>query len=178
MQITGIDLPKFLPPPALTPAEQDRFWSKVTTSPGDDCWRWTGGLGTTGYGRISLGGRKGRQWGAHRIAWSLLRGDVPDGLELDHLCRVRSCVNPWHLEPVTHAVNSRRSSAGAVNAARLSAQTHCKRGHEFTPANTRRTRSGSRRCRECDRQASNRRYALNPERRRQQAYASRAQRSA
>jgi hypothetical protein len=64
---------------------------------------------------------------AHRVAYELVIGQIPAGLELDHLCRNVVCVNPAHLEPVTRAENMRRRSA---------AQTHCKHGHEFTPENT------------------------------------------
>jgi hypothetical protein len=104
------------------------------------CWVWTGQVNNKGYGQMSFEGRKQP---THRIAYRLLRGPIPAGLELDHLCRVPLCFNPDHLEPVTHAENQRRMGE---------ARTHCIRGHEFTPENTyRQPSTGRRRCRECAR---------------------------
>ena len=77
-------------------AQQARFWMRVTK---DYCWLWTGETATNGYGRANI---DGRNQPAHRVAYEWLVGPVPDGLELDHLCAVRNCVNPVHLEPVTH----------------------------------------------------------------------------
>lgn len=82
--------------PATAPA---RFWPKVAED--GDCWAWTGYRQPSGYGQFD------KQY-AHRWAFEHLRSEIPEGLELDHLCRVRHCVNPWHLEPVTHAENHRR----------------------------------------------------------------------
>ena len=82
--------------PATAPG---RFWPKVAES--GDCWVWTAFRMPNGYGQFD------KQY-AHRWAYEHLRGEIPEGLELDHLCRVRHCVNPWHLEPVTHAENHRR----------------------------------------------------------------------
>ena len=104
----------------------------------EDCWMWTGET-HQGYGKY--GGRV-----AHREAYKRLIGEIPVGLELDHLCRRPGCVNPLHLQPVSHAENRRR---------RYIAQTHCKHGHEFTPENTR-VRNGSRHCRACQREATRR----------------------
>lgn len=94
----------------------------------------------------------------HRFVYELLRAPIPDGLELDHLCRNHPCVNPAHLEPVTHRENMMRGETfGAVNAAK----THCDNGHEFNTANTRLVRRGRsirRECRPCntDRKRSSR----------------------
>lgn len=110
--------------------------------------------------RISVDGY-GREWdpalrtlrGAHVIAWEKRNGPVPDGLELDHLCRVRACRNPDHLEPVTHAENSRRSDSGAY----LLARTHCPQGHPYADENLFTTSKGGRGCRLCA-AAARRRY--------------------
>ncbi len=108
-----------------------RAW---TENPATGCWEWNGGINGAGYG--SSGGR-----GAHRIAYEMAFGPIPDGLEIDHLCRNTICVNPDHLEAVTKLENLIRSDCiGSVNARR----TVCKHGHEFTTLP-----DGSRRCLVC-----------------------------
>jgi hypothetical protein len=87
---------------------------------------------------------------AHRWSYEYHVGPIPDGLQLDHLCRVRRCVNPWHLEPVTNRVNSQRGKAGAVNAARQEAKEFCPYGHPYSPENTyQRPDRNGRDCRRC-----------------------------
>ena len=120
----------------------ERFWLKTTPCPMSGCWLWTAAHLPYGYGMFD---RKL----AHRTAYLKLVGDVPEGLELDHLCKLTCCVNPLHLEPVTHLVNVQRKI--------VQVETHCKNGHEFTPENTRTSfvnrRHGKqlrRTCRECN----------------------------
>lgn len=130
----------------------------VKTSPQESgCWTWTGSLGSHGYGQLAVNGKPKL---AHRVAYEQLVGPVPDGLELDHLCRNTACVNPKHLEPVTHAENIRRSD---VALGIRSAATHCANGHGFTPENTvPRKRNGSvhRVCRTCKSESRRRRSRL------------------
>lgn len=102
----------------------ERFWNQVTPCPMSGCWLWFGYTAPSGYGRISLG-LKPRQ--AHRVSYAALVGPIPDGLHIDHLCRVRCCVNPAHLEPVTSAENTRRGEAGINN----TRKTHCPQGHAY-----------------------------------------------
>jgi hypothetical protein len=136
----------------------ERFWSKVGPGLGPvECWLWTAGTNAKGYGTIGRGGAGGRAALAHRIAWELVRGPMPDGLELDHLCRVRRCVNPAHLEAVTHAENVARGDAGQVQARK----THCPAGHPYGGGNLYVNPDGRRLCRACRyAQAAARRRAL------------------
>lgn len=102
-----------------------------------------------GYVWIGFGGRKSYHR-AHRLTWTLLVGEIPAGLEVDHLCRVRNCCNPQHMELVTHRENTMRGDTVTAANAR---KTHCIRGHEFTPENTkvRADRPGTRECKACQR---------------------------
>lgn len=126
-----------------------RFWMKVRVAPADACWEWLAGRMSFGYGRFRLG-QATRS--AHRISYLLSRGAVPEGYQLDHLCRHPWCVNPSHLQPVTARENTLRStSISALNAVK----THCKNGHPFTEPNTYRHR-GVRYCRACNRAAARR----------------------
>lgn len=121
-----------------------RFAEKVKLgAQAKDCWEWTARRDTGGYG-VLKSGRKNRR--AHRISYEMFVGPIPEGLQLDHLCRVRHCVNPEHLEPVTLRVNSLRSNGvSAANAKK----THCKRGHPFSGENLLVTKKGTRQCRAC-----------------------------
>jgi hypothetical protein len=109
----------------------------------ETCWIWDGGRAGTGYGLFHS--ESGKTVPAHRYAYELLRGAIPAGLELDHLCRVRDCVNPDHLELVTHAENLRRGNGWSGRNLR---KTHCVEGHPFDAENTR-IRRGSRECKKC-----------------------------
>jgi hypothetical protein len=137
-----------------------RFWAKVSGGDFTTCWEWTAFIDRNGYGRFSVGGRSGRMENAHRVAWMLIFGEIPAGLHVDHLCRNRSCVNPWHLDVVTVRVNVRRGAAGEVNAARQRAITVCPSGHAYDAENTSVRRStGARRCKACERTWAARRKA-------------------
>lgn len=108
------------------------FWAFVDQRGTDDCWIWTGHHASNGYGMFCVSHeRKVHTLLAHRAAYELLVGPIPASLQMDHLCRVRDCVNPAHLEPVTRRENQRR---GAGFVADLMARTHCKRaGHPLPP---------------------------------------------
>lgn len=147
---------RFLPGHSLRtvtyPSSLDRFWVKVNKDGPvsshrpelGPCWLWLGAKDPHGYGTFWVSGRFVR---AHRFAYQELTGPVAKGLYLDHLCRVRHCVNPDHLEPVTNRVNILR---GQSLSAQRAAQTHCTYGHEFTPENTYIVQPrGQRRCRKC-----------------------------
>lgn len=127
--------------------DAERLLAKVLVSSG--CWLWGGATDDRGYGFVWLGGRTRR---AHRAVYELLVGPIPDGLELDHTCRVHGCVRPSHLEPVTHAENVRRGLAGENNRSK----TSCLRGHPLTSDNR-----GKRVCRECGRERSREWYRAN-----------------
>lgn len=133
------------------PSPMERFMHKVQHNPDSGCWDWIGGK-SRGYGHFGTGGWQG---GAHRWVYEQLRGPIPDGLHLDHLCRNRACVNPDHLEPVTNHENMLRGNTfQGINVRK----THCDHGHEFTPENTyhRPDRPHCRDCRTCRRLANRR----------------------
>ena len=116
-----------------------RLLDKTTFNTETGCWEWTAARMRNGYGAFRIPGVASH---AHRAAYLLIVGSIPDGLHLDHLCRNRLCVNPDHLEPVTQRENNRRAAAVV---------THCPRGHEYTTANTYFRSRGSRDCRTCNR---------------------------
>lgn len=135
----------------LRPDTSTRFWAKVTKT--DTCWLWTGGVNTTGYGTFWATNSKSVV--SHRWSYEQTFGPLPDGLTLDHLCRVRNCVRPDHLDPVTHMENVRRGEAGSTNRDKK----YCRWGHPYDSTNTYRAPRGGRFCRICVR-AAKQRYRL------------------
>ena len=113
---------------------EERFWEHVSPEPNTGCWIWAGPGDGRGYGAVA--GTK-----AYRAAYILLVGPVPAHLELDHLCRNKICVNPDHLEAVTHAENSRRAFRHI---------THCPKGHPYNEKNTYYRGGERRKCRVCN----------------------------
>lgn len=124
-----------------------KFWERVRPEPHTGCWLWTGALCRSGYGRFRFSG----ELYAHRVAYRELVGDYPEGTESDHLCRVRNCVNPTHIEAVTHRVNTGRAfKVPGGGDERNRQKTHCPHGHEYTGDNLYvNPKSGRRTCRTC-----------------------------
>jgi hypothetical protein len=131
-----------------------RFWPKIDRfGPTPDhapelgpCWLWTAAKNNNGYGTFTLflEGQR-RKVLPHRWLYELVKGPIPPGLEVDHLCNTRACLRPSHLRPATHRENTLRGNSVSAQMAR---KTHCKHGHEFTPENTVQEAAG-RRCRAC-----------------------------
>lgn|SRR3990167_4753588 len=122
-------------PPQRTPLTPSYIWDRVIPEPNSGCWLWLGPVGNAGYAVINL---KGRRMNAQRGSYIAHFGPVSAGLDVDHLCRNTLCVNPEHLEAVTHRENCRRRSAHI---------TTCRAGHPYDYIDIR----GHRRCRQCDR---------------------------
>ena len=101
----------------------ERFDRKIMPE-SSGCWIWIGCTNAGGYGQVRMSGRTKT---AHRVIYELLRGAIPEGLDLDHLCRTRACVNPQHLEPVTRQINLLRGERATP--------THCKAGHPLVREN-------------------------------------------
>ena len=115
----------------------ERLWRRVEKGEEHECWLWTGSGNPKGYGLIFGGPDDARMRPVHRVAYEIEIGPIPEGMEIDHLCRTRNCVNPAHLEPVDHAENCRRAR-----------RSHCKYGHEMTDENVY-AYARSRMCKEC-----------------------------
>ena len=115
----------------------ERFWNKVLFT--TDCWEWQASKTEKGYGQFQINYKPKR---AHRISYELYNGKIPEGLQIDHLCRNTSCVNPSHLEAVTNQINHQRGDNFTNNFNRL--KTHCPKGHPFTGI-----RNGHRICHIC-----------------------------
>lgn len=137
----------------MTTQDDSRFWARVSGGDVATCWLWMGYRNRTGYGKFQVGGQSVL---AHRYAFEAMRGTGAAELALDHLCRTRACVNPWHLEPVTQAENVRRGAPAR--------KSHCANGHEYSPENTYMRPAkgeGRRDCRTCIRDRV-RRYRQRP----------------
>ena|ERR1017187_9891063 len=113
----------------------------------EQCWIWPFAASKAGYGQKRIGGKATY---THRVAYETLVGPIPDGLVIDHLCRVTRCYNPSHLQPVTRQENARRGKWGALT-------THCPQGHPYDEENTYVDPDGARRCRTCHRAEARRR---------------------
>ena len=124
---------------------------------GNGCWEWTGAK-TGGYGCLKI---HGQHILAHRFAYEHLVGPIPDGLELDHLCRNHACVNPTHLEAVTHEENVRRGELAEAQKLSKERRTHCRKGHPYGYLNSK----GHHVCRICKRERERRHYRNSPIRR-------------
>ena len=141
--------------PSKVTVDVERFMRHVVPVTESGCWLWAGVWNTKGYGIIQVNHYR---YAAHRIAYELFTGPIPEGLQIDHLCRVRCCVNPVHLEVVTSRENTLR---GMSPQAQLARQTHCKYGHPLAGDNLLRLKNPRlRACRACNK----RRLAIKEER--------------
>ena len=122
-----------------------RLWHNISPCPVTGCWLWTAAVTARGYGRGYVTADRSRM--VHILVFEETRGPVPEGCELDHLCRVTGCCNPDHVEPVPHVINVRRGALGAVRRA----MTHCIHGHPLSGSNLRIGNDGKRACNECAR---------------------------
>lgn len=130
---------------ALPPTLRTKVWPNEVTG----CWEWIGARDDRGYGNVKAQGHVRK---AHVVVYEHFNGPVPPGRELDHRCRVPWCVNPAHMEAVSHAENVRRGAARWVPGARQRAKRRCPAGHAYTKANTYvQAGTGGRACRACDR---------------------------
>ena len=128
---------------------RNRLLAKVRVDDSTNCWLWTAAKYPNGYGMFKGGPRRPNC--AHRISYEIFVGKIPNGKHLDHLCKIVTCVNPLHLEPVSIRENVMRSNAPtAVNARKV----RCIRGHEFSNENTSYSKRGWRKCKACQRLAN------------------------
>jgi len=143
-------------PIELTDSLRHRFHSKYIPSE-DGCWDWTAAVSSAGYGVIQAGGRTNSLLLAHRVAYSIHTGSIAEGRVIDHLCRNRRCVNPYHLEAVSFEENVRRGDTYSSGSPRRD-KKHCPQGHPYSGDNLRMNSNGSRSCRTCIKANARRRY--------------------
>lgn len=120
----------------------ESFWKKVDQNGPGECWSWKACKNRDGYGTVRFLGVSRL---AHRIAFLLVRGEIPKGMQIDHVCRNRWCVNPLHMDIVTSSENTKRARPWHPELAK----THCPKRHPYDDKNTKRDRRGHRFCRAC-----------------------------
>lgn len=118
------------------------------------CWLWTGAkrkgrIRKNKFATYGAFGYKGKSLSAHVVSYLIFNGKIPNGLEIDHLCRNTLCVNPFHLEAVTHSENCKRGLGGKHRVEECKLITHCLRGHKYTKENTYKNKNGHRMCIKC-----------------------------
>ena len=143
----------------MTDQQLERFLKYVIPEPNSGCWLWVGRLQNMGYGIFSIWSQAQRQILAHRVMYLHAGREIPEGHELDHLCATPSCVNPDHLQPVTHRENCRRGDGFSGKNAK---KTHCPKGHPYDMGNTYHppSRPYGRKCNECNRIRATAHYYL------------------
>jgi hypothetical protein len=122
----------------------ERMEKFIMRDPNSGCWLWTGAILPIGYGRVGSDKTAGRSISAHRVMYEQMVGPIPNGHEIDHKCRVRACVNPAHMEPVTHAENMRRGNL------HRQIRTVCAKGHSLEGSGAYPSKSKRRLCRQCN----------------------------
>jgi hypothetical protein len=147
------------------PSNLGELFARSIPIPFSGCWVWDGFLDRFGYGRLASG-KRGVSYKAHRVSYEYAKGPIPDGLQIDHLCRVKGCINPDHLEAVTPGENVRRGDLPALSSVRMTSlrarkkaelragpDPRCARGHPFDNENIYIDKRGFWHCRECKRTA-------------------------
>lgn len=122
----------------------NRFWESIMPEPNSGCWIWVGNLEKDGYAKFFTNKQYNR---AHRFSYEQFVGEIPEGLEIDHKCSIRCCVNPTYMEAVTHQENVKRGLTGIVNRSK----TKCPQGHPYSGANLYVMPNGGRVCKICRR---------------------------
>jgi len=131
---------------------EERFWEKVNKDSENGCWIWAAGKYHSGYGIFYVKNGNWKNVRAHRFAYELLVAPIPANKELDHLCRNHACVNPAHLEVVSHKENCQRGENGLKFAELQRQKTHCPHGHPYDLLNTYFKPNGARGCKTCRRE--------------------------